>query len=211
MPESPLTRTRYPTQDDGPYGGEQIQAAVLDLEPYTVPRFTDDTERDVHYGLYTQAGGVLEDGMLCTVGGILMLRKGTGWRVALGDHTLGDAFGTPGTVVTAAPGWTDLAVVTATTTGGPVVARWSGALSNGNSGADRTGSLRLTLDGVEVQGGGAYTGFSLPIAGLRSLPRGGFVRSTPAAGSHTWRVQGNGSAGAAVVSDAAALSVVETV
>lgn len=65
MPESPLVHARYPTQDDGPYGGEQIQAAVLDLEPYTVPRFVDAADRDAKVLLWTQAGNALEGGMLC--------------------------------------------------------------------------------------------------------------------------------------------------
>lgn len=79
MPESPLTHSRYPTQDDGPYGGEQIQAAVLDLERYVIPRFTDTTLRDLAYSLWTQGGGVLEDGMACRVAGVLYLRAGGAW------------------------------------------------------------------------------------------------------------------------------------
>lgn len=81
MPLSPLVRARYSTQDDGPYGGEQIQAAVLDLEPYTVPRFEDAAARDAAYALFVQNGGELEVGMTCHTkdDGVRWRYAATGW------------------------------------------------------------------------------------------------------------------------------------
>lgn len=83
MPESALIKARVPTMDDGPYGGEQIQAAVLDLEPYVVPRFATDAARDAAYALWVQAGNTLVRGQECWTGdGGPQEYTATGWKPA---------------------------------------------------------------------------------------------------------------------------------
>src|SRR3954470_13706106 len=51
------------------------------------------------------------------------------------------------TIVVAANNWTDIATVSATSTGRICTADWAATLYNSNSGSNRTASIRVTCDG----------------------------------------------------------------
>lgn len=166
----------------------------------------------------TTYGALLHDGVRAYVTGLKVPFQwdaaGSVFRVA-GDLTLGEGnLSITGAepVVAQTPSWTDLATVTATSYGGPVAVRWLGALWNGGSGTDRTGQLQVTCDGTALATSATA---SIPIGSAGSasngprVTKGGTVTHTPAAGSHTWKVQGNASAASAVISSLATLTVVE--
>lgn len=140
----------------------------------------------------------------------LLRWNGTAWRRSA-DVTLGRASMPSSTVVAATPSWTTLATVTATTVGGPVLLRASAILANANSGATRTGSLRVAVDGAAVgspAGLDVYLDYVASAEPQRSVA-GDWQATGVAAGSHTFTVQANGSAGASVRAWNATLVVTE--
>ena len=106
------------------------------------------------------------------------------------------------------PSWNDILTVTATSYGGVCVARFAISAFNGNSGADRTAIFRVICDSTTLWTSDTVT---LPLAGAASPTRVRFGNgsSTPAAGTHTWKIQGQASTAAAVITDSASLTVVE--
>lgn len=139
------------------------------------------------------------------LGGRAEVYDGTGWGAAA-DVTLGDAHMPTSVVVAAFPNFTDLATVTATSSGGECMARMTSMAYNGASGADRTITWRVLCDGAEI---GSFPAVSLPLANLPRVTRAGAFASTPAAGAHTWKLQASGSAASSVVVDTGLLTVVE--
>lgn len=125
------------------------------------------------------------------------------------ERTLGEAYlAAPivgGTVAT--PSWTDVLSVTATSRGRECVAKWHASAFNGNSNLNRTMSYRVVCDGTVI--GTPMTGISVPLASFPRIPRMAIASSTPGPGSHTWKLQANGDAGAAVVPEAALLTILE--
>ena len=85
-----------------------------------------------------------------------------------------------------ATAYTTVATVTATSHGGAVRVNAVAEIADGSSGANRTGSIRLLCDGVQITN--AIVQWSTMISGGRiSIPvMGGH---TPSAGSHTWVLQ----------------------
>jgi len=111
-------------------------------------------------------------------------------------------------VVAATPSWTTLATVTATTLGGACVADVFANLANANSGANRVGSLRVTIDGVAI--GPAIIDFTLPNVSAPAPYAASYSwESTPAAGAHTWVLQANGSAASSVSALQAVITITE--
>lgn len=121
--------------------------------------------------------------------------NGTRWAQAA-EAELGHALTGVGGTLAATPSWSDLLVVTATSLGGEVIVSYNVALVNANSGDHRDAAVRITCDGAEIDG----WSFKAPyIAGIQvpvfpSLD----VSHTPAAGSHTWKIQGNASVASAI-------------
>lgn len=137
---------------------------------------------------------------------------GTRWHV-LADTRLGRSRLSVGIPMTVAgtPAWTTVTSVTATSRGGVCSVYAQVILANANSGATRTGSFRITVDGVALT---TPPGIDLTLAyvsGAEPFTSGAFQwESQPVAGSHTWALQANGSAGASVRVWNAALSVTES-
>jgi hypothetical protein len=134
----------------------------------------------------------------------------TGWQL-LGHGSLywrGDSYVTlSSTFATAYTAIAGLSVA-ATTIGGRVKVRLEGSLVNANSGAARTAQLKLLCDGTQV--GDVSPVQNVPF--ISAVSAQGFVlpaTHTPAAGSHTWTVQGLASIAAAVQIGTAFLSVEE--
>lgn len=174
------------------------------LMEQTVMRFPSSSVRGVELPAPTE-------GMLSYLEDVNRYEKhdGAGWKPLIGDRTIVDAAHmlAGSLVLTGTPGWTDIASGTGTSTGLPCVVRWTGSASNGNSGTDRTMSWRVVIDGVTELG--TIAGVSMPLANLPRISKGGAYRSTPAAGSHTWKLQANGSAASSVIVDHGQLHVVE--
>jgi len=130
----------------------------------------------------------------------------------LGDYTLGDASIVPAgqVLLTGSPGWSDLLTVTATSAGRPVRIRFDATAFNGASGADRTVDYRvicITGGTTDDRGGPS----AVPVL-LTGAPRRSSYRQyshTPAAGSHTWKLQGRCSAASSCYVEEAALVVIE--
>lgn len=104
--------------------------------------------------------------------------------------------------------WTDLCTLTATSNGGMVIADWDAVAFNANSGADRAVSWRALCDGAVI-GPVTAAGQTIPLAGTPRVYAGYKARSTPAAGSHTWKVQVIATAAAAVFVEFATMTVTE--
>jgi hypothetical protein len=156
------------------------------------------------------------DGQLrhhATYGLQVWVQASTTWRTT-SDRTIGDATGGGSGILAGTPTWSDLITITGTSGGGPVVARWFGSVANGSSGADRTASFRVILDGTQISTGSSNTGFTVPIGananGHPRVPRAGADTSTPTAGTHTWVFQAQASINNAVVIESSALTIVET-
>lgn len=135
---------------------------------------------------------------------------GTRWHVAA-DLTLGYGRLTTTPTVAGTPNWTNLASVTALTLGGPCLIRTHVVLGNGNSGAPRLGSFRVVMDGTALTAPIGIDMYLDLISGNNTVPRaGGYTWDhQPAAGTHTWTLQGNGSAAGSVIAYQGELSVVE--
>lgn len=140
----------------------------------------------------------------------LLRWNGTAWR-RVADTVLGRASLAASAVVAATPSWTTLATVTATTLGGSVLLSASAILANANSGAVRTGSLRVAVDGTSVGSPAGLDIYLDYVAGAepqRSVA-GDWQATGVAAGSHTFTVQANGSAASSVRAWNATLVVTE--
>lgn len=113
-----------------------------------------------------------------------------GW-VPLTTRVLGSTIVTGPTIVAASPSWTDVMSLTATSHGGVCEVDWCAVAYNSASGATRLVSFRVLLDGSAI---GPTLSFDVTTsAGIGQL-QSFFVSSTPAAGSHTWKLQMNCSA-----------------
>lgn len=114
---------------------------------------------------------------------------------------------TPKTTLAISGSWTDIATVTATSMGGQVTIDYKVNLANANSGADRDAAVRVTCDDVEIDG---WTLLCQYVAGKVvpvSAPLDVF--HTPAAGLHTWKVQGNAAAAGAIQVFRSSMTVTE--
>lgn len=65
MANEPLTGARVPVQGDAALGGLQINNAVSDVAPYTIPHFTNATARDAAFSAWVAAGNTMRKGLLC--------------------------------------------------------------------------------------------------------------------------------------------------
>lgn len=92
MPQSILTGTTTPTDDDATLGGTQMQRLVAELERYAVPRFGTPAQRDAAYAAAATAGYPTVDGMLCRVSETVHERVSGAW-VALVNGTRGNITG----------------------------------------------------------------------------------------------------------------------
>lgn len=142
--------------------------------------------------------------------GHVLWHDGTRWR-RHGDQEIASASAVSTTLLaTGSTSWTTVASQTVTTLGGPVLVRGSVMLVNANSGAFRWASVRLLTDSTAhavvikdialhfISGGspGAVVSWDWPINSL-------------AAGSHTFALQGQGSAATSVQCTATSLVVIE--
>lgn len=145
--------------------------------------------------------------------GMGQIRTSTGWVRAGGDYTIGDITGGGSGILAATPGWSDLVTITNASGGRPCAARWVGVVANGSSGADRTASFRVILDGTQISTGSSNTGFAVPVGASATnhprIPRAGADATTPVAGTHTWTLQGQANTANSVIIESAALTVVE--
>lgn len=132
--------------------------------------------------------------------------NGTRWGQAqltqLGAGSLGAVATLAGT-----PSWTDISTVTATSMGGEVTVTFDVTLINANSGDHRTAALRVTCDGVEVDGWTFFCQY-IATANVPTFPSLQIFH-TPAAGSHTWKVQGNANIGGAIQAVKGSMTVTE--
>lgn len=94
MPTDPLTGTDYPASNYAPNIAQFFQDVVLGLADNTIPRFATTTERDTAYTAHVAAGGVMEDGMVCFVGGLFYERAGGVWTSRPGLKPQGLLHGT---------------------------------------------------------------------------------------------------------------------
>lgn len=88
MPTDPLTGSRYPSSSAAPNVAQDIQNAVIDLADNTVPRFASTAARDTAYSAMVSAGGVMADGMQCTVNGVPYRRINGTWRQDSGPRII---------------------------------------------------------------------------------------------------------------------------
>lgn len=110
-------------------------------------------------------------------------------------------------------GFVTHATATATSHGGVVALRWGAQVANGNSGADRNFNVQILCDGSSTGINPGVLNFDSPyIAGATTNLFYGFTHShTPAAGSHTWVLQFEASAGASIILSSNFLEIVEIV
>lgn len=132
--------------------------------------------------------------------------NGTTWSTVGGDVTLGNADINADLILGTGPAWNDIVTVTATSKGGLCTARFAVSLFNGASGADRTAVLRVVCDATELR---ITPTIQLPLAGIPSRTRVGAPSSTPSAGTHTWKIQGQASAASSVIVESALLTIEE--
>lgn len=102
--------------------------------------------------------------------------------------------------------WTDILSVTATSSGLPVRVEWDATAYNGASGADRNLAYRVLCDG-SVIGRALYGRQFIVLAGTPRAFASFRIEHTPAAASHTWKLQAQGNVGSAVYVEAASLTV----
>lgn len=131
---------------------------------------------------------------------------GSGWTrrrvIRLGANRY-SANGTLG----AAPAWTDLCTVTATSTGGLCMADWRAIYYNAGSGLDRTAQFQVVCDGTVV---GEVIPQDVPLSADGTGRAVAWkVESTVTAGSHVWKLQGNCPTATAVGIRFATLEVTE--
>lgn len=131
---------------------------------------------------------------------------GTRYHVGSDTRIGRGGFSAPATV-SASPAWSDLCTVTATTLGGTVTARVDVVLANANSGAYRDGAIRVLQDGVSI--GSDTVGLALVTGQSPKVWASNEWDASPTAGSHTWTLQANASAGGAVLASRAVLTITE--
>jgi hypothetical protein len=165
---------------------------------------------------YAAAGGILpvadnaERTALSAYEGLIVDQKdvdrlyrhnGTRWA-QVGLTELGHTTTGLGGTLAASPAWSDLLIVTATSLGGEVCIDYDVTLTNANSGAHRSGAIQVTCDGTAID----PWAFTAPyISGISvPLPLSLKVFHTPAAGTHTWKIQGQAGA-----SDASSIQVLK--
>lgn len=121
--------------------------------------------------------------------------NGTRWAQVASSVLGKSTTGTGGTLAES-PSWSDLLTVTATSLGGEVTVSYKVTLVNANSGAHRSAAVRVICDGSEVDAWALtapyLAGIQVPI--FPALD----VAHTPAAGSHTWKIQAQAGVGEAV-------------
>lgn len=138
---------------------------------------------------------------------VAALRIGTPGRVSFPTRR-GSGRLTTQPVVAAYPAWTTLATLTATTLGGLCDVNVFSTLANANSGANRIGTLSVTLDGVALTP--MTIDFELVNTSSVASSAAAFNwESTPAAGSHTWVLRAAGSVGSSVQAIQAVMIVTE--
>lgn len=81
MATDPLTGSRYPLSSAVPNVAQDIQNAVIDLADNTIPRFSTTTARDTAYSSWVTLGGVMQDGLKCSVNGVPYRRINGNWRI----------------------------------------------------------------------------------------------------------------------------------
>ncbi len=132
--------------------------------------------------------------------------NGTRWGQAaltrLGQGSLGAV-----ATLAAAASWTDIATVTATSMGGEVTIDLDVTLINANSGDHRTATIRVICDGAEVDSWSFFCQY-IATSNVPTFPSLQ-VFHTPAAGAHTWKVQGNANVGSAVQAVKGSMTVTE--
>lgn len=110
-------------------------------------------------------------------------------------------------VLVGTPAWTDLITITAVSTGGVCSADWTASFFNGASGANRSDTFQVVCDGVLIWD---QTRSDVPLAtGSVGVSATGLAESSPGAGTHTWKLQGNASVSTAVQVRNATLKITE--
>ena len=183
-------------------------ATITNTAALTVTRGSDipvrnTTERDA-LTLFVGLGVIRLD-----AGGRRERWNGTRWvGHTPADVTIGDNSFAGTLILATGPSWNDILSFTGSSTGGECVTRFNLGAFNGNSGIDRTAVFRVICDSTTVWSSDTVT---LPLAGNASPTRTRFGHgsSTPAAGAHTWKIQGQASAASSVVIDSASITVVE--
>ena len=151
------------------------------------------------------SGNALFVDLIFNADGTDYIRTSNGWV----RHNFGRLGSNRVTTRITVPGnaWGDLLVVTASSSGALCVADWKVQFANANSGATRVLSFRLLVDGVQV---GSDIGYDVPLSsGLIGYSAAFDFESSPVAGSHVWRLQGNASTASAVYVNQAVLTVTE--
>lgn len=203
MPTTPIGGLRYPALSDNPNGPLAVQNLAEDVaDQLPGLRYANDAARDAEI---TSPG----DGMTVWLDtpGAYFDRIGGAWVQRRGDVTLDDAHvSSPQTL---GANYGDSLTISATSIGGLCTVRFTVVAYNAASGADRTMDVQVVCDGVVV--GAALTGISVPLNGsaMPRITRVAAVSSTPAAGSHTWKLQTRASIASAVVVESALMTVVE--
>lgn len=116
-----------------------------------------------------------------------------GW-IPLTQRTLGAASVTGPVIVPQSPTYADVVSVTAVSHGGVCEVDWRATIYNGLSGANRVVALRVVVDGVVI---GTVLNLDVSTAITQGDVASFLASSTPAAGTHTWKLQMNCSAAAA--------------
>ncbi len=121
--------------------------------------------------------------------------NGARWAQS-GPAELGRSSTGVGGTLAATPAFSDILIVTGTSLGGEVMIDYDVALANSNSGAHRDAAVRVTCDGAEIDGWAFVAPY---VAGIEAPVFPSLqVFHTPAAGAHTWKIQGNASLAGAV-------------
>lgn len=145
--------------------------------------------------------------VLQTDTGLILRYDGTRWHY-LADTEVGNQTITSNP--TLGTSMSTLCTVTATTLGGPLRIVGSAMFANGNSGADRTAAMQITLDGV-AQTPVLSTIDCRYVSGSGPVAPAAFTweLAAPSAGSHTILLQAMASTLSAVTVPAASLVVIE--
>lgn len=180
-------------------GPDQINAAELFVENLIDERFPSVSS-------LPSSGNW--DGRIATVGVVLYLwiDAESAWR-KLSRYRLGRNELATATVIAGTPTYTDLATVTATSHGGLCTAEWSVHYQNAASGANRGATFRVTCDGVALAP--IAISVDVPLATNLGSVMSYRHESTPVAGAHTWKLQGNATVANAVTVIPALLEIFE--
>lgn len=105
------------------------------------------------------------------------------------------------------PAYTSYNTVSGTSNGGRVLIRGYAAIKDGNSGAGRTGHVRLTCDGVVV-GNSDIVWWTFQ-SGAYAMQGFTMESHTPSAGAHTWALQVQADTGSASIIYSTMLEVIQ--